>query len=170
MANLSICLSNRRSTTVSLESSPFSELVSQSVSQSVSQPVSRSASLSVSQPVTQSSSQPLQADSQPVIQSASQSVSQQFSQSASQPVSQPVIQSVSQFFRVGKVRSRRNRLASKRVTSSPGPSPLLKWRGARQGCQKYSKNCGVFCHVTHDEKSVFGGCLFSCSLKALLNH
>ena len=38
-------------------------------------------------------------------------------------------------------------------TSSPGPSPHSKWWS-----EQYSMNCGVFCHMTHDEIAFFGGC------------
>jgi len=47
-------------------------------------------------------------------------------------------------------------------------------RKPRPRLLKYSKNRGVFCHVTHDEmafsevvSSVWQPCLFSCNLKAL---
>ena len=36
------------------------------------------------------------------------------------------------------------------ATSSPGPSPRSKW-WSEKPLLKYSKNRGVFCHVTHDE-------------------
>ena len=55
-------------------------------------------------------------------------------------------------------------------TSSPGPSCCSKWRIGETLAKtaKYSKNPGVFCHVTHDEmafsevvSSVWRTCLFS---------
>ena len=65
-------------------------------------------------------------------------------------------------------------------TLSPGPS-LVQNGGSEikhpwPRLLKYSKNCGVFCHVTHDEmafleviSSIWQPCSFSCNLKPLFN-
>ena len=48
-----------------------------------------------------------------------------------------------------------------RTTSSPGPSPLSKWRGGRRSpwtrLQKYSKGREVLFHVTQDEMAFSEG-------------